>query len=159
MAILDDKARSASAITMGRVELMAISKSAVKTFIETQIDVVIRLINILADRIWVISQRVESTVLKDPVAKLYDTLVALLKKEHIDLNTKESYAYVFDFSISDLIDISGVDKEDLPNILETLEKDNVLSESNGKIFINDLKNLDLTARYYKTFDTIGKKKK
>ncbi len=159
MAILEDRDRNANAITMGEVELMAISKSAFKPFIEKQTEVVMRLINILAERIWVVSQRVESTILKDPIAKIYDTLIALLKKEHIDLGVKESYAYVFDFSLNDLADISGVDKELLPDIMDVLEKDKVISEIQGKIYINDIKNLDLTARYYKAFDSIGKKKK
>lgn len=158
MAILEDKGRNANAITMGEVELMAISKNAFKPFIEKQTEVVMRLINILAERIWIVSQRVESTTLKDPIAKIYDTLIALLKKEHIDLGVKESYAYVFDFTLNDLADISGVDKDLLPDILAVLEKDKVISEIQGKIYIDDIKNLDLTARYYKAFDSISKKK-
>ncbi len=157
MAILDNKSRSANAVSIGETDLVVINKSAFKYFIENQLDIIIKLIYTLADRVWLTSKTAESFIMKEPMAKMYETLVTILKKDHIKFDNHETYK--FNFSLIDLVHMSGVDKKDINETILKVKKDKIIREISGNIHISDLEKLKSMADYYKAFDTINRRKK
>ena len=157
MAILDNKNRSANAVTIGKTDLVVINKSAFKYFIETQLDIIIKLIYTLADRVWLTSKKAENFIMKEPIAKMYETLVTILKKDHIEFLSRETYK--FNFSLIDLVHMSGIDKEDISETIAKTKRDKVMREISGNIHISDLEKLKSMADYYKAFDAINRRKK
>ena len=157
MAILDNKSRSANAVTIGETDLVVINKNAFKYFIENQLDIIIKLIYTLADRVWLTSKTAESFIMKEPMAKMYETLVTILKKDHVEFDSHETYK--FNFSLMDLIHMSGVDKSDVNETILKIKKDKVIIEISETLHISDLEKLKSMADYYKAFDTINRRKK
>jgi len=157
MAILDDKSRSANAVTIGETELVFVNKNAFKQLIETQLDIIMKLIYTLADRVWLTSKTAENLIMKDPIAKMYGALVTILKKDHIEFASKETYR--FDFNLIDLAHMSGIDKENINETIEKIKKDKVIREISNSIHVGDLEKLKSIADYHKAFDTINRRKK
>lgn len=158
MAILDDKSRSANAITIGETALVVVNRTTFKHFIETQLDITMNLIYTLADRVWLTSKTAENFIMKEPIAKMYGTLVTILKKDHTKFESNETYK--FNFSLIDLAHMSGINKEDINETIEKIKKDKIIREASENIHISDLEKLKSMADYHKAFESVhrGKKK-
>lgn len=157
MAVLEDKLRMANAITQGETEVMAVKKEAFKNFLIDHTDIAIKLIKTLSDRVWVSSKKAEFLTMKNPIAKMYETLVTLVENEHIDFDSKRNYTFSFGFT--DLAHMSGIDKDEIEGVIISIKKENVVVERNGHLIVSELKKLRILANYHKTFDQISKKHK
>ena len=80
MALLTNDNRNASAIADGDVTLMVVNRQNFQRMVTSQPQLITRLTNILAGRIWLIYKQLANAVMTDPVGRLYDMLALEMEK-------------------------------------------------------------------------------
>ncbi|QEN03577.1 cyclic nucleotide-binding domain-containing protein [Thiospirochaeta perfilievii] len=154
MALLEDKPRSASAISYENADLMVISRSNFKKMVSEQPQIVTKLTILLADRIWGTTKLIENANISDYVGRLYDWLSVELEKMNVPLNTKESAK--FNFGIKELINIVGIPRDKVDESLVELYKNHKISEKDGKLHSSDVSEIRSQCAYYRKMDRIKK---
>ncbi len=156
MALLEDKPRSASAISYENCELMVISRSNFKKMVTEQPQIVTKLTILLAERIWGTTKLIENSNMSDYVGRLYDWLAVELEKMNISPNSKETVK--FNFGINELVSIVGIPKDKIDESITELYKNHKISEKDGKIVSSDVSEIRSQCNYYKKMERIKKKR-
>lgn len=156
MAILDNKPRSASAITFGDVEVMAINKSNFEGMVQSQPQLATRLIQLLSERIWTAYRQLENLIIRDPMGRIYDTLLIQIEKQKIKIDAKQSHN--FEFGTKELINMVGLtpEKGDM-YVVQLLEDKHFLLEE-GKIICTDILELEKTVQFYRKKTAMERKR-
>jgi len=156
MALLENKPRSASAIAYGDVVVLAVNKTNFETMVVSQPQIATKLIQLLSERIWTAYKQLANLFFKDPLARLYDTLLTQVLKKQIPIEHK--LEFTFDFGPQELIKMVGL-KEDEGNILiRKLFENKKFSLVNGKIHISDVEELEKQVNYYKKMQELEQKR-
>lgn len=156
MALLEDKPRSASAISNEDTDLMVISRSNFKKMVSDQPQIVTKLTILLADRIWGTTKLIENSNLTDHVGRLYDWLAIELEKMSVAPNSKDPFK--FNFGVSELVNIVGIPKEIVDEALATFLKNHKISEKDGKLVTSDVTEIRSQSAYFRKMDRIKKKR-
>jgi len=90
MAILDNKPRSASAITFGEVDVLGINKSNFEGMVQAQPQLATKLIHLLSERIWTAYRQLDNLMIKDSLGRIYDTLLTQIEKQKIKIESKRA---------------------------------------------------------------------
>jgi len=156
MALLENRPRSASAITFGDTSLMAINRQNFETMVQTQPQLATRLIQLLSERIWTAYRQLENLMIRDPLGRMYDTLLIQVEKQKIRITPKESYT--FDFGVKELLNMVGIshDKGDYL-VVELLEDKNITLDE-GKLICTNLEELEKTVNFYKKKSALERKR-
>ena len=156
MAILDNKPLSASAITFGDVEVMAINKSNFVSMVQSQPQLATRLIQLLSERIWTAYRQLENLMIRDPLGRIYDTLLIQLEKQKIRIESKQSHN--FEFGTKELINMVGLppEKGDMYVVQLLEDKHFVLEE--GKIICTDILELEKNVQFYRKKSAMERKR-
>jgi CRP-like cAMP-binding protein len=80
MAILENKPRSASAVSFEDAYLLAVNKANFERMVQTQPQIVTRLTTLLSERLWFIYKQLANTLITDPLGRVYDALLMTLEK-------------------------------------------------------------------------------
>ncbi|MDR2419442.1 MAG: cyclic nucleotide-binding domain-containing protein [Treponema sp.] len=106
MALLENKPRTASAMAYEECEVTAVNLENFKRLAVDSPDLITRITILLSERIWLIYKQLTSTLLIDPVARMYDMLSIQLQKDRVDPESKEGYT--FDFGPKELGNMVGL---------------------------------------------------
>ncbi len=156
MAILDNKPRSASAITFGDVEVLAINKSNFEGMVQAQPQLATRLIQILSERIWTAYRQLENLMIRDTLGRIYDTLLIQLEKHKIKMEAKQ--VHNFEFGTKELINMVGLTPEKGDMFIVQLLEDKHFTLEHGKIICTDLLELEKTVQFFKKKSTMERKR-
>jgi CRP-like cAMP-binding protein len=107
MALLENKPRTASALAYEDCVVTAVNRENFKQMAVMNPEVIARLTTLFAERIWLIYKQLTSTLLTDPVARMYDALTIQLEKNHLPLD-KPHQVFEFDFGPKELINMVGL---------------------------------------------------
>ncbi len=156
MAILDNKPRSASAITFGEVDVLAINKSNFEGMVQAQPQLATRLIHLLSERIWTAYRQLDNLMIKDPLGRIYDTLLTQIEKQKIKIDSKQPHN--FEFGTKELIKMVGLppDKGDM-YIVQLLEDKHFVLEE-GKIICTDMSELEKTVMFFRKKSAMERKR-
>jgi len=156
MALLDNKPRSASAISFGDVSVLAINKSNFEGMVQAQPQLATRLIQLLSERIWTAYRQLENLMIRDDLGRIYDTLLIQIEKQKIMIESKQ--AHNFEFGAKELINMVGLppDKGDII-MVQILEDKHITLEA-GKIICTDLLELEKTVHFFKKQAIMEKKR-
>lgn len=154
MALLEDKPRSASAISSDDADLMVISRSNFKKMVSDQPQIVTKLTILLADRIWGTTKLIENSNISDYSGRLFDWLAVELEKMNVLLTSNEGFK--FNFGVNELINIVGIPKESVDEAVSVLYKNHKISEKDGKLSTSDVSEIRSQCAYYKKMDRIKK---
>ncbi len=156
MAILDNKPRSASAITFGDVEVLAINKSNFEGMVQAQPQLATRLIQILSERIWTAYRQLENLMIRDTLGRIYDTLLIQIEKHKVKIDAKQMHN--FGFGTKELINMVGLPPEKGDMFIVQLLEDKHITLEQGKIICMDLLELEKTVQFYKKKSTMERKR-
>ena len=106
MSLLENKPRSASAIAYEDAILMAVNKDNFARMVSSQPQMIARLTQLLAERLWFIYKQIANTLLSDHLGKMYDALLIQLEKARVAIKAGESHT--FDFGPKELISMVGL---------------------------------------------------
>ncbi len=147
MALLDNKPRSASAITFGDTTLLAINKSNFEGMVQAQPQLATKLIQLLSERIWIAYRQLANLMIADPLGRIYDTLLTQVDIHRVKIGPKVPHN--FEFGMKELMKMVGLPPEKGEVYAVQLLEDKHFKLDGGKIICTDLEELEKTVNFYK----------
>jgi CRP/FNR family transcriptional regulator len=156
MALLENKPRSASAITFGDVQLLAINKANFETMVQAQPQLATKLIVLLSERVWVAYKQLANLSISDPLGRMYDTLLTLVEKNKIRIESGKEHN--FEMSAKDLIKMVGLPPEKGDQLIMKLMEDRDMKLVGGKLVCMNLQNLEKQVQFYRKKSAMERKR-
>jgi CRP-like cAMP-binding protein len=147
MAILESKPRSANAITYNNAVLMVVQRSNFEGLSATQPQVITRLTQLLAERIWFSYRQIESAAIKDPVGRCFDCLLINIERANISIQSKTSYT--FNFGLEELTKMASIPEHDAKAVCKKVLANEKISISYNKIVVSDVMELVKLSEFYR----------
>lgn len=145
MALLENKPRSASAIAHTDCKLMTVNRQNFNQMVSTQPQMIARLTNTFANRLWVMNRQLENTQIKDPVNKLLDMLALQIEKNKSQGSTGNTWQ--FDITPQELAHMCGIPKEQQYGIIQMFITNSYIKLVDNKILVKDINALIDFAAY------------
>ncbi len=156
MALLDNKPRTATAISADDTSMLAINKANFEKIVHAQPQVATKLITILSERIWMAYRQLANLMIRDPIGRLLDILLTVAEKDHARIGAKVSYA--FDFGGKDLLKMVGLDTRRDEHYILNLLKNRWLKLDHGKLICMDMQELQKQVAFFKRKTDMEKKR-
>lgn len=156
MALLENKPRSASAIAYGDAVLLAVNKQNFNSMVIAKPQLANKLIQLLSERIWTAYKQLENLMLKDPVGRLFDTLLTQVLKQRVQVEHRSEYT--FEFGSKELIKMVGFSEDEGNVHIRKLFENRKIQEMDGKIFVSDLEELEKQVAYFKKIQEMERKR-
>ena len=148
MALLESKPRSASAIPFENTTLMVVQKQNFEGMTATQPQVIARLTQLLAERIWFGYKQIANAQIKDPVGRCIDYLLLHLERNNILVQQRS--AYTFNFGPEDLTKMASVQETEMRQVIRgILQNGKLMVLGDGKLHISDVSELAKLSDYHK----------
>jgi len=147
MAILNDKPRSASAETVDECEMLVIDRKTFDTLLRSNVEIAIRFIKRLADRLRETNDQMEALMIKDNTSRLV-SILAKQVKEH-------KKAGEFFVTIDDLAGSAGIEAAQVRMILEKLASVRIVELASEKVHIKSQEQVDRLLRYLEMREIFG----
>ncbi len=147
MAILNDKPRSASAETIEECDMLVIDRKTFDTLIRGNVEIAVRFIKRLADRLRETNEQMEALMIKDNTSRLVSILAKQLR-EH-----KKSGEYIV--TVDDLSGMAGIESAQARTILEKLASVRIVELAGEKIRISSQEQVDRLLRYLEMREMFG----
>jgi CRP-like cAMP-binding protein len=151
MALLEAKPRSASAVAYEECQLLAVNKENFQRMVSTQPQIVTRLTQLLAERIWFIYKQLANTLISDPLGRMYDALLIQLEKNRVPLGVMP---YTFDFGPKELINMVGLPTADGNLVLRKLLENQKIRVVDNKMNLTDVSDIVKQTEYYRKMQKI-----
>ena len=146
MAILNDKPRSATAETIEDCEMLVIDRKTFETLLRSNVEIAIRFIKRLADRLRETNDQMEALMIRDNTSRL----VSLLAKQ-----VKEKRGAV-SISIDELAGLAGIEGSQAKMILEKLSSVRILTlGADDHVSIANQEQVDRLLRYLEMREIFG----
>ncbi|MDR1956845.1 MAG: cyclic nucleotide-binding domain-containing protein [Treponema sp.] len=148
MALLESKPRSANAIAYEDCTVMPINWENFQSMAKTQPQIIIRLTQLLAERLWVIYKQLANTCIIDPIGRMYDALLTNLEKNKVPL--EKFSEYTFNFGPKELAAMAGVPTEQSDTVVQQFLKETTCIRLAGdKIHTTSLEDIERQSALYK----------
>lgn len=112
MALLENKPRTANAITAEDCSFLIVERKNFDAMVTTQPSLTTKLITLLSERSWVAYRQLENSLLTEPIAKMWDTLLIQLQKNRIV--PADNSSFIFPFSFVGLVKMVGLPEHEAP---------------------------------------------
>ena len=146
MAILNDKPRSASAETIEDCDMLVIDRKTFETLLRSNVEIAIRFIKRLADRLRETNDQMEALMIRDNTSRL----VSLLAKQ-----VKEKKGAI-SISIDELAGLAGIEGSQAKMILEKLASVRILTlDADDHVSIANQEQVDRLLRYLEMREIFG----
>ena len=152
MSLLENKPRSASAIAYEDAVLMAVNKVNFQRMVSQQPQMITRLTQLLAERIWFSYKQLENTQISNPLGRLFDALYIQLEKAKVTISPKISFT--FSMGPKELLEMVGLTKEDSQTLLKNLFNNKKLKILDNKIATSDTEEVAKQAAYFRKMEKI-----
>ncbi len=140
MAILENSPRSASAVATSKVTLLKINKQNFELYIRSHPEIARRIIQLLAERIWLVFKRLSNQFIPDPVTRIYDSLNTLIQKDRVPI--QKGVPYIFDMSPEEIIQFVGFEPAiGKRHLQQLITYDPLMAIENGKLVSKDITNI------------------
>jgi CRP-like cAMP-binding protein len=157
MSLLEDRPRSASAIAHEDAYLLAVNKANFERMVQTQPQIVTRLTQLLAERIWFIYKQLANTLITDPVGRMYDALAIQLEKNRVPMKPGASYS--FDFGPKELINMVGLPVAEGNLVLRKVLENKKVQITENKVVVTDVTEIQKQTEYYRKMQKIEKSRR
>ena len=147
MAILNDKPRSATAETIEECEMLVIDRKTFDTLLRGNVEIAIRFIKRLADRLREANDQMEALMIKDNTSRLVSILAKQVKERK-----KNGDFFV---TIDDLAGLAGIETSQVKMILEKLASVRIVELSSEKVHITSQDQADRLLRYLEMREIFG----
>ncbi len=148
MAMLNNRPRSATAVAMTDVKLLAFDRKAFESLILDNFGVALRIIRTLSNRLQDADGLIENLLYVDPESKIINTLI----KAAYDEGIETSEGFVIRTTPEELSDRSGVIIETLRDILTDLVKNKMILARRETLIIPDPQKLKRLMKFLELKD-------
>ncbi|MDR1363068.1 MAG: Crp/Fnr family transcriptional regulator [Spirochaetaceae bacterium] len=148
MAVIDDKPRSAIAVALEDVTVMAVLKENFASISETQPQIIFNITRMLSERIWFSYKQLSNATIKDPIGRIYNYLAITLEKSNIE--QRAGMTYTFDFNAKELMKMVFIPENKCKDVFaDIFRRNKLITELNGKLFVNDVDEIYKLGVFYK----------
>ncbi len=147
MALLENKPRSASAITNEECKLIVLNKNNFDMMVQTQPQLISRLTTTLAERLWTSYRQLDNASLVNPVYKMIDMLALQAEKAH-----RFSGLFELDISPDELANMCSIPLEQHAKATYALQQEKSVKVFNDKIVIANCAELLKVAAFYRKME-------
>ena len=145
MAIIDGSSRSATAVSEGETQLITFDKSAFRKKIGEE-PLIEYIVTELTKRLRRTDEQIKFLMIKSDEKRLIAFLITKAQEDGIK-QEDGSYLLDFAFSYEGVAPIVGMGIEKLKNLIDNLEKSNLISIYNDKLIVKNVTNLEEYLRY------------
>lgn len=156
MALLENKPRSASAITFGDVNLLVINKSNFEGMVQAQPQLATKLIQLLSERIWTAYRQLENLMINDPLGRIYDTLLLQIEKQKLKITSRQPHN--FEIGIKELLNMVGMPPEKSEIFAVQLLEDKHIKLEGGKLVCTDMEELEKSVQFFRKKSSMERKR-
>jgi CRP-like cAMP-binding protein len=156
MAILENKPRSASAISFGESEVLAVSKDNFGLMVQRNPQLGTKLITLLSERIWKAYRQLANILISDPVGRMMDMLLTVVEENRVPV--QHNAVYTFDFGPDELVKMVGLPPDQGNMLVQKLFENKKFKLQDRKIIVTDLEELAKQAEFYKKMDLLERKR-
>jgi len=156
MALLDNSPRSASAISFGDTQVIAINRQSFEVMVQQQPQMATRLIQLLSERIWTAYRQLENLMISNDIGRVYDMMLIQIDKQKIPLTPKTPHN--FEVSVAELLNMVGFPQDRRDGITSFLLDDKNIKVENGKVVCLDIYELEKTVNFHKKQAAMEKKR-
>ncbi len=153
LAIVSDKPRNAGAISVGRTVLMPVNKEALTRLVNKSPLILKRIFKAISQRVWFTHIRLDTTVYKRRITRMYAFLKNKLMEDKISL--QDTMPHEFSFGLDDFFSMVSGGKTGTDDITAAIQNDSNLKFNNGQITVINPKLLAAKALYYISRDSIN----
>lgn len=157
MALLENKPRSASAIAFEDAYMLAVNKANFERMVKAQPQIVTRLTQLLAERIWFIYKQLANTLFTDPVGRMWDAMHMQLEKNRVPIRPGASYT--FDFGPKELVNMVGLPLNEGNIVVQQILANKLFRVIDNKITIMDISEIVKQAEYFRKIQKIERARK
>jgi CRP-like cAMP-binding protein len=154
MALLENKPRSASGIAHEDLSVMVVNRANFQRMVQSQPQIITRLTQLLAERIWMIYRQLANTIMANPLGRLYDRLWLELEKNRVEVSPNTPHT--FDFGPKDLINMVGMSMDEGRAVLTKLFENKKIKAADNRIVTTDNDEIRKQAEYFKKMEKIQK---
>jgi CRP-like cAMP-binding protein len=154
MALLENKPRSASGIAYEDTTVMVVNRANFQRMVQTQPQLITRLTQLLAERIWVVYRQLGNTIMSNPLGRFYDRLWLEMEKNRVQPAPGEPYT--FDFGPKELINMVGMSMEEGKSVLQRLFENKKIKVIDNHIFSSDSEEIFKQTEYFRKMEKIQK---
>ena len=147
MAILNDKPRSASAETLEDGEMLVIDRKTFEDMLRGNVEIAIRFIKRLADRLRETDEQMESLMIRDNTSRLVNVLARQVKGSKTPGE--------FSISIDDLAGMAGIEKTQARAIIGKLANVKIVEVSGDALRIQNQEQVDRLIKYLEMREIFG----
>lgn len=137
MSILNNKPRSATATVHENARLMAIGPKTFDAMVRGNVEIAVRIIKKLAERLQEADEQIANLLLRDHSSRLVHYLVFACMKQ----GKPHAEGTLLELSLSDLAARTGVDMESITQVLDKLIKSKLARVNESSILIHDINRL------------------
>jgi CRP-like cAMP-binding protein len=153
MALLEDKPRAATAEVSEDCSVLAVNRKNFQEVSRSQPDMVARLTSAMAERIWVIYKQIATTLIENPLGRMYNALLVQLEKDRVAVNTNQNHQCGFGFK--ELSGMAGIPAAEGELHSKKMLLTQRIKLVNGKIFVADASEVMRQTEYFKRAQRIG----
>jgi hypothetical protein len=117
---------------------------------QSQPQLVTRLTQLLAERIWMSYRQLANTIMANPLGRLYDRLWLELEKNRVQ--PSPGTPHTFDFGPKDLINMVGMSMDEGSAVLTKLFENEKIKAADNRIVTSDNEEIRKQAAYYKKME-------
>lgn len=146
MAIINRKPRSAIATVTEKTEVMVLTKENFEQILASKPQFLVRLIQVLCNRIWFTSNQMQSLSIKSAPGRIASMLVLLteMHKKTPD-QTKDIFLYITPKDLSQLADLDG---NEVDKMLNDLGNRGAIKVVNGLVIVANLEEMKVIADFH-----------
>ncbi|HBE78804.1 MAG TPA: hypothetical protein DDW65_13665 [Firmicutes bacterium] len=145
MAVINRKLRSATAVATEPTKVIGLTADNFEQFIAKKPQLLVKLVQILCDRIWFTARQVQNFSLKTASGRITGMLT-LLGENHQKKPEQNSNIQIYT-SPQDLSYMTGLELREAEGILKGFERKEYLKIEEGLIVINDLNKIRTSAEF------------
>ncbi len=157
MALLESKPRVASAVAYEDCMVLAVNRANFERMVGTQPQIITRLTQLLAERIWFIYKQLANTLVSDPLGRMYDALNIQLEKNRVDLSSTAPYN--FNFGPKELVSMVGLPQKEGILVLRKLLENQKFRVINEKMSVADISEVGKQTEYYRKMQKIERSRR
>ncbi len=154
LALLENKPRSASGVAHEDTSVMVVNRANFQRMVQAQPQIITRLTQLLAERIWMSYRQLANTIMANPLGRLYDRLWLELEKNRVQASP--GTPHTFDFGPKDLINMVGMSMDEGRAVLTKLFENKKIKAADNRIVTTDNDEIRKQAEYYKKMEKIQK---
>jgi len=156
MALLENKPRSATALSFGESELLSVNKSNFEVMVRTNPQLGTKLITLLSERIWKAYRQLANILISDPLGRMYDMMLTVVEEHRVPI--VRNAVHTFDFGPDELIKMVGLPSDQGNQLVQKLFENRKIRYQDGKITVFDLEELSKQVDFYKKMQVLDRKR-